>query len=467
MNLTDLEKPSLLILGLGQEGVATYSFLRKLFPEKPLVIADQIPFETLSSGLQDLLTQDQKTERRFGVDYLQGLDQIDIIIKSPGVPPSLPALSQARMSGAKITSHTELFFANCPGRIIGITGTKGKSTTASLLYQILARAGLDAHLVGNIGNPPLSLLEYSKSTSRYVFELSSYQLEGLSLSPHLAVLLNVVPEHLDYHGDWTAYVEAKKNITRYQTKADFLIYNAMYEIPRSLAASSKATIFPFSIKESKQPGCFIEKENICYSVAQGEQQFVLPVSEVPLLGEFNLHNVLAAVSAGRLVGASTQNITEAIRSFQPLEHRFELVGTISGITFYNASIATVPEATIEHIKTLGEKVSTLIAGGYDRRLFFYGLASAILQSQIKTLILFPTTGKRIWDAIRKADTTGQALPQVFFVETMDEAVTLAYRYTEPGGICLHSPASPSFGVFRNYRERGEAFKRCVWALNPA
>jgi UDP-N-acetylmuramoylalanine--D-glutamate ligase len=465
--LTKLRDKAILILGLGREGGATFSFLRTLFPQKQLGLADQAALGQLSASLQEAIRADAHVRLHLGSDYLANLLDYDVIIKSPGIPPTLPAIQQAANAGKLITSQTAIFFANCPAKIVGVTGTKGKSTTASLIRDMLLVGGYDTHLVGNIGQPPLALLSQARAETIFVCELSSYQLEGLRQSPHIAVLLNIVPEHLDYHGSFAHYLEAKQTITRYQSARDYLVYNAASETSRQVAAETLAQRFPFSLEGPLVTGCFVAESDIVYCSSAGQREAVVQVKEVPLVGMFNLQNVLAAVAVGKLLGVPTEAIADAVRHFQPLEHRLELVGTYRGVTFYNAAIATVPQATIAHLEALGQDVQTILLGGYDRHLDFSGLGERLADSQVKTLILFPTTGRRIWEALCRERESAPALPQAFFVQDMEEAVRLAYHHTENGKICLLSPASPSFGLFRDYQERGNLFKRYVQQLGQA
>ena len=465
--LTELQNKSILILGLGREGSTTFHFLRTLFPTKQIGLADQAPLAQLNPSIQETIHADTQVRLHLGSDYLASLSEYEVIIKSPGIPSTLHPIQRAADAGTLITSQTALFFANCPTRILGVTGTKGKSTTASLIHAILLTGGCDVHLVGNIGQPPLALLPLARTETIFVCELSSYQLDGLRQSPYIAVLLNVVPEHLDYHGSFENYVAAKQNITHYQSVHDHLVYNATGAIPRRIAAETQAQRFPFSLEEQPSPGCFVANENVVYSAQEGRYEPVISVKEVPLIGAFNLQNILAAVAASKLLGVSTAAIAETIRRFRPLEHRLELVGTYQEISFYNAAIATVPQATMAHLDALGPAVQTVLLGGYDRHLDFSELGERLATSQVKTLILFPTTGQRIWQAVCRHRRTPSALPQAFFVQDMEEAVRLAYLHTETGKICLHSPASPSFGLFRDYQERGNLFKHYVRQLGQA
>jgi UDP-N-acetylmuramoylalanine--D-glutamate ligase len=464
-----LREGSVLILGLGIEGVSTFKFLRELFPSKTIGIADKKTLAELEIEAQTLISSDSNVRLHLGSDYLACLTSYDVIIKSPGISIlANPPLQLAATAGKVITSQTALFFANCPGTIIGVTGTKGKGTTSKLTYQMLKTAGLDVHLVGNIGNPPLPLLKRATTSSLFVYELSAQQLEQLQQSPHIAVLLNIVPDHLDHFLTFENYLKAKQNIARHQSQRDYLIYNAAFEIPRRIASQARSQLIPYSIKGPLDRGCFLDGDQIIWRSESGSSEPIISTAEVlsSLPGSFNLHNVLPAISVSKLLGIDTSSIVEAVRSFLPLPHRFELVGTYRGITFYNASIATVPEVTIEHMKELGNDLQTLLLGGYERGLDFSLLGLALAESQVRTLILFPDTGKRILDAIKRSPSKNS--PRSFLLDKnkspeamMQEAVRLAYLHTEPGKVCLHSPASPSFGIFRDFKHRGDLFKKFV------
>jgi UDP-N-acetylmuramoylalanine--D-glutamate ligase len=475
VKIAALRNKRIVILGLGLEGRSTWRCLRAAFPEKTLGLADRLSLKDLPPETVQLIDRDPSLSLHLGDGYLSSLAEYEVIVKSPGIPLTLPGYRQAVAAGIEITSQTALFFSNFPGRIIGVTGTKGKSTTASLLHSILKRPFPDAGLVGNIGVPPLDALgdteEKGETRQIFVYELSSHQLEGLRQSPQIAVLLNVVPEHLDYYESFEQYVAAKENITRFQSALDFLIYDSDHDLPRQIASRSQAQRIACSLIEPRKPGCFLSGDSLIYRAASGKEEQVVAVSDIRLPGKFNLMNVAAAVAAARAAGVPVTEMAEAIRGFQPLAHRLERVGTYGGVTYYDDSIATVPEATIAALDTLGDDVETILLGGTDRGLNFSSLAERLLRSGIKTVILFPPSGERIWktfceQAIRerhesRANSRFRRGHQNFFVKTMEEAVALAKRETAKGKICLHSPASPSFGLFRDYRERGDAFQRLV------
>jgi UDP-N-acetylmuramoyl-L-alanine---L-glutamate ligase len=461
MTFNELSRKSVLILGLGTEGRATYEFLRKKWPTKRLRIADQTPIKKFPRDLAQQLQSDPAVHLELGPSYLDSLtsDTAVVIIKTPGIPASLPQIKKALDVGCILTSHSELFLANSPReRVIGVTGTKGKSTTTSLIHHILIYSGIAAELVGNIGNPPLMKIDAVPEGTYFVHEFSSHQLAEVHISPHIAVLLNIVPEHLDYYSTFEQYVAAKENITRFQNEADLLVFNADYPIPTAIAQRTKAQRRPFSVSDRPDGACYVDNNNIVCSF-DGEET-ILALTDIPLPGAFNVQNVIAAVAVARLCEVPPGAIREAVRSFRPLPHRLEPVGIYQDISFYDDSIATVPEATLAALQALGGGVQTLILGGHERHLDFTELGAKLPQS-VRTVILFPATGLRIWAAIERHSPVP---PQPFFVESMEEAVRIAYARTETGKICLLSPASPSFGMFKDYQERGNAFKRLVMRL---
>ncbi len=461
MTLADLAAARVLVLGLGREGLETYRFLRGEFPDKLIGLADRLPLERLGAEVGDAIRTDRKVTSHLGDDYLSSLEAYDVVVRSPGVPLLTPAIQAAMKRGVRVTSHIEIFLANCHGTTVGVTGTKGKSTTVSLIAAILRAGGLDTYLAGNIGVPPLGLLHTADARSFLVLELSSYQLDGTGRSPHVAVILNIVPEHLDLHGGFENYVAAKQNITRFQTADDILVYNAMYPLPIEIAAASKARGFAFGFDAIPRPGSYLESSHIVYRDESGDAETIMPVRDVSLPGRFNLQNVLAAVTVGKVLGVDRAGIAQAVRAFKPLAYRLEPIGSYRGIAFYDDPLATIPQATIAALDALGPDVATVLLGGYDRGLDMSGLARRLRSSAVRTVILFPPSGTRIWEAIEREYRDHAVLPKSFVTSDMPAAVALAYRHTAPGKICLHSPASPSFGLFKDYAERGDLFRRCV------
>ena len=411
----------ILVLGLGREGIDTVKFLKKIFPGKSFGVADQNKIS--DSTLKNIF------DKHFGKNYLKHIKDYGVIIKTPGIPHKAikPFLKKQI-----VTSQTKIFFDNCPGRIIGITGTKGKSTTTSLIYEILKKSGLKAHLVGNIGKPVLGLLPSATKKDVYVYEMSCHQLSDLKKSPHIAVFLNVYPEHLDYYKNFKDYSKAKSNILLHQTKDDYLIFNSKNKIVKDFAKKSKAKKIDLnSVK--------------------------VDIKNIPLKGKFNLQNIQTAIIVANILNIPKTKINKAISNFKPLNHRLEYVGKFKGIHFINDSLSTIPEAAMAALDTL-DNVQTMIVGGFDRRLDFKDLAKKITKSKVKTLILFPDTGKKIWNEIEKLK---NKKIKNFFTKDMKQAVKLCYQYTDKGKTCLMSNASPSFGLFKDYAERGDLFKKYI------
>lgn len=435
-------KKNILILGFAREGRNSLIFLRKLFPEKFIGIGDRSEFKKLDKESQKLIKSDKKTKLYLGENYLKNLRKYDIILKTPGIPFHLKELELAGKKGVIIASQTGIFLENCPGTIIGVTGTKGKSTTASLIHNILKEAGLKTELVGNIGKPVLSFLFKAKKENFYVYELSSHQLFDIKRSPKVAVFLNVFPEHLDYYRDFKEYAFAKGNITKFQNKNDYLVFNAKNKIVKEIAEKSKARKMDLnSLKLEK----------------------IIKIKDIPLKGEFNLQNVKAAAMVGKLLGLNNRTVAEGIRKFKPLPYRLEFIGRYKGIEFYNDALATIPEATIVALDALGNDVQTIMLGGFERNIDFSKLAERISKSKIETIILFPTTGMKIWQAVKKEFKKKKIknLPSGFPVNDMREAIKISYRKTKKNKICLLSTASSSFSIFKDYKEKGDLFKKYV------
>lgn len=429
----------IVILGLGREGIDTFLFLRKMFPDKIIGVADRLTIANFKLQISKIVRRDKKIRFHLGDSYLKSLKNYDVVIKSPGIAPRI--IKPFLRKGQTVTSQTEIFFENCPGKIVGITGTKGKSTTASLIYAILKAGGVKTHLVGNIGKPVLSLLFSASAKDVYVYELSSHQLFNIKKSPQVAVFLNVFPEHLDYYRDFGEYARSKANITRFQKKEDFLVFNAGDKIVKSFAANSKAKKIPIN-PEGNQLKALERK-----------------IGKVPLAGKFNLFNIRAALAVGRIFKVPEKKMLDAIKRFKPLPYRLEYLGNFKGINFYNDALATIPEATIAALDVLGNKVETIFLGGFDRKIDFRKLAAKIKKSNIENLILFPTTGDKIWREILTLKPKNNF--KAFMVSNMADAVKLAFSYTKKGKIALMSSASASFGMFKDYKEKGDMFKKYV------
>jgi len=422
---------TLVILGFGREGEASYSLLRRYFPEKHLFISDSREDIRLSP----LLKEDSEVTLMTGPDYMLNIERFDYILRSPGIRmnnrvPLIPA--------EKITSQTDLFLQAFAPQVIGVTGTKGKSTTASLIHHILKTAGEDSVLVGNIGNPAFHYIERIRPETRVVFELSSHQLEYTQCSPHISVILNLFQEHLDAYSGYLEYQLAKINIAKHQRPGDFLIYHAddPLVLKHVTDLGERGGLIPFSLKDS--------------TVGKIHQDRFLR-------GDHNLKNIMASIAVVRLLGVSAEAIEDGIATFKGLEHRLEYVGHYHGIHFYNDSIATIPEACMEAINAI-PKVDTLVAGGFDRGIDYSGLAAFILGSQVTNLILVGAAGKRIGLGI---EALGKHAKKIYYINRFDYFYEIALRETRPGYSCLLSPAAASYDEFKNFEERGIRFRELV------
>jgi len=444
--LENLKDKHILILGVGKEGIDTYLALRKLFPAKILGIADKKNFVEFDRATQKILLKDKNLEVFLGKNYLDKIGDYDLVIKTPGI--SLEELEKSDFQGTKsdFNSQTEIFFDNFPGIIIGVTGTKGKGTTASLIYEILKSAGLKVFLGGNIGKPVLQYLLRAKPSDIFIYELSSHQLQNLKKSPHIAVFLNLFEDHLDYYKNIKEYQKAKANIAKHQTKNDFLIFNSNDKNVKEIAQKSKATKIPFS---SKTLLTTFER---------------LLKSYYGLKEDYNFLNLRAALKVAEIFKINPEAIKKAVKNFKGLPHRLEFVGKFKNIEFYNNSMATIPTVTIQDLKIFNNKPITLIVGGSDKGSGYTELAKEILKSSVKNLIILGQgTGQKILKELKTAQQLPKSkkLPSNFQAQTMKEAVKICFEQTPKNGVCLLSPASASFGLFKDYKDRGEQFIRHV------
>ncbi len=442
MNATEIKGKSVLIVGYGREGKSVERWLTKRYPA---------------------LHIEHRDRQLDGDAYLSGIEAFDTVIRSPGISPFLPELQRYAASGGFVTTATNIFFSCVVGKTIGVTGTKGKSTTSSLIAHILKHQYPDVRLVGNIGISMLDELDSGTPQTIYVIELSSHQLVDIRYSPHIAVLLGIVSEHLDYYPDVTTYARAKARIAAFQSPTDVVVYNPVHTILREILENAPARRVFFSERRKDGVMTYVKRGYI-YTEIAGTVEPVIPIADIPLLG--NIENVLASITVVSLLGGKPQDIASAIRPFRSLPHRLELVGTYRDITFYNDSLATIPEATVHALRALGPNVTTLIAGGYDRHLDYTVLGAYLRSHPVENLILFPDTGKRIWEAIGSVTNSAkrQHVTAPHMVSSMEEAVKLAYNLTHKGKICLLSPASASYNLFKNYEDRGNQFKHWVKTL---
>lgn len=376
-------------------------------------------------------------DQKDGNDYLSNLSKYDIIVRSPGVYPYKKELLEAKKNGIRITTPTHIFFDEFAGTIIGVTGTKGKGTTSTLIHEILKNSKYDVHLAGNIGKPALELLEKLHKNSYVILEMSSFQLIDLPVSPDIAVVLNITSDHMDWHVNKKEYIDAKKNIVKFQKQSDWAVINSEYKTPKSFAKETKANKIFFNKKA-------LEKKY--------KQDLVLR-------GEHNLENIAAAVAVAKILNIKPDVIENAVKNFKGLEHRLEFVREVNEIKFYNDSFATGPQPTIAAIKSFTED-ETLILGGSDKGLDYKELGDVINNSKnVKNIILIGDTALKIENSLKIENCKLKIIK--LGKPSMSEIVNHASKVTKKGGVVILSPASASFDMFENYKDRGNQFKKAV------
>ncbi len=438
----------ILILGFGLEGKSTYKILRQIFPTQPIDIADQ------NNISEDLGTY---THKYVGGDYLKNVEDFDYIIKSPGVSSFLPEIQKALNSKVKFTSQTRIFFDVCEGKIIGITGTKGKSTTASLTYQILKNGGLNVSLVGNIGKPVLDEIGDNTSDKIYVFELSSHQLYDMEKSPQIAVVTNIGVDHLDWYGSIENYINAKTNILKHQTDQDVAVLNYDNLITREFDRFVKGSLYYVS-KDKVVNGAFVNSDNIHLNI-ENKDILLGSVNELQLLGRHNWDNVMLAAVAAKSLNVDEKTIWEACKNFRQLEHHIEFVKEVKGVKFYNDSFAVDQIATTAAVDSFRENL-TLILGGYERGIIYNELSDFIAKKQnVKNIILIGQVAQKLISSLQESGFKGN-ITNLGMI-TMDKIIAKSLEVSSSGFVVLFSPAAASFDMFKDYKDRGEQFKKAV------
>ena len=398
---------------------------------------------------------------KIGQHYLNDLSGFDLIFRSPGIPYLKPEFDAVR---SQLTSATKYFLEKCPCKIIGVTGTKGKGTVSSLIYEMFrGQVAGRVFLGGNIGASPLDFLDELKPDDIVVLELSSFQLQDLNKSPSVAVVLGISEDHLDHHKDFDEYVEAKRNIIKFQKAADFAVIDADNEISNSFAKGAKAKIFKISLRPLTGDGCFIKAGKLIFK--HGETGVIFgEKNNVGLIGEHNLKNILAAGAVANLLGVPVNIIEKAVREFKGLPHRLEFVGEINGAKFYNDSASTNPTTTVAALRSFNAP-TILIAGGSEKNADFSPLGIEIAKRKnVKTVILMGQTRGKIENAIEKACAASprpDAPIELIGADSYMEAFMVAKMLAAGGDIVLLSPACASFDMFKNYTERGDIFRSFV------
>ncbi len=390
-----------------------------------------------------------------GDTYLDNLDS-DLILRTPGMKPYMPQFTAAKQRGATVTSEMELFFGLCQAPIYAVTGSDGKTTTTTIIAGLLDAGGEKTYVGGNIGRALLPFVEEIAKEDAAVVELSSFQLTMMTQSPHVAVVTNVSPNHLDWHTDMQEYVDAKKNLVAHQQPGDKAVLNADDETTRSYATACRGDVWWFSRTKRVEPGCWLNSDRQIMVSANGKDEFVMEANDICIPGEHNIENYMAAIAAvwGHV---SVENIRRFAKAFTGVEHRCELVRNRGGVRWYNDSIGSSPSRTIAGLKAFRQKV-VLIAGGYDKHIPYDPLGP-VAAEKVQTAVLMGTTA----NAIEKAIRAHSDMP-IIHVSGMEEAVLQADKITRSGDIVFMSPASASFDMYPNFEVRGNHFKELVQAL---
>jgi UDP-N-acetylmuramoylalanine--D-glutamate ligase len=413
-----LRGKKILVAGFGREGKSTLNFLNKFLPHAVIGVADMN-----ESALQML--DNKRYNLYHGDNYLDAASDYDIVIKTPGI-----SVKDINIEYSKISSQTDLFLEAFHNQVIGVTGTKGKSTTSTLIYHLLKESGKDVILAGNIGIPVFDCIGNINKRTIIVYELSAHQLQFIGRSPHVGVLLNVFEEHLDHFGTFEKYKEAKINVLRYMKDNDIAVLNNELSFTADLLQQRYVTFESYNFDD-----------------------YDFDWNDIPLRGEHNKLNIKAALCACYSFGLIISELLPHLKTFKPLEHRQEFVGTFSGVSFYNDSISTIPQATVAALQTI-KNVNFLLLGGFDRGIDYQPLISFLKVNPLKYILLTGKAGNTIKDMLQSVGYDGD----MFEYEDMQSAFDIITKYSEKGDVCLLSPAAASYDRYKNFEERGRIFK---------
>ncbi len=464
-----IKDKSVLILGFGREGQSTLKAFLKAGSAKKITIADQKALSLEMEVFADAAYADynlQSIDFCCGPQYQDFCDDYDLVMKSPGIV----LKKDISMYETEILSQMQLFFEYYRDRIIGITGTKGKSTTTTLLHHILKESGRPAILAGNIGIPVFDILHEVTDESIFVIELSCHQLEYMTISPKWGILLNIYEEHLDHYGTLEKYIASKKKIYENQKDGDYLFVNPDV---RPETGRCSANIKLVDIKHIK-PDCNIESDkgvDIILNMPSDSDQMLpvisyqnrqceIPTTEISLLGEHNYLDIAYVYGVCCELGIDDEEFVKGLQSYVPLPHRLQYIGTVNGVAYYDDSISTIDETTIQALNTI-KNADTVLIGGMDRGISYVNLERYLAASKVAHIILMEDTGKRIYEEIQSDYPDFLHKERLFVVNHLEDAVRLAKQITKKGGSCILSPAAASYGIFKNFEERGDVFAQLV------
>jgi len=451
-----LRGKSIAVIGMG---VSNTPLIRMMLrADLKVTVCDKSPRERVEEQAAELESLGARFQ--LGPDYLSKLYKFDVVFRTPGVSPNHPELQKAVEKGSLVTSEMELFFQLCPCKILGVTGSDGKTTTTTLISEFLKEAGYNVYVGGNIGKPLLPDVAGMVPEDMVVVELSSFQLMTMKRSPNVSVFTNLSPNHLDYHHTMEEYTAAKLNIFTHQKAGDRAVFNYDNDITRSLAKQAPAGVMLFSRKQRLEEGVYLRDGAIWLTNAMGSRE-VLPLADIRIPGVHNIENYMAAIAA--VDGLVPDKCVRAVaKRFTGVEHRIELVRELNGVKYYNDSIGTSPTRTMACLDSFNQKL-ILIAGGYDKGVPFTQLGVEMTK-KVKTLVLCGATAPAIRKAVEEAPGFGESGLEILETDNLAAAVAAAQAAAVPGDVVVLSPACAAFDQFKNFMERGKVFKELVNAL---
>lgn len=442
------------IVGLGVSNLPLLDYLYNIGAR--ITVFDKRNVEEFSRQIMEKITT-YHIEYYFGGDYLSYLKGFDMIFRSPSILPTTPELAKEKERGAIVTTEIEMFMEICPCKMIGVTGSDGKTTTTTLIYHILQEGGYHCFCGGNIGTPLFTKLPEVTPEDVVVLELSSFQLMHMLVSPNISVITNITPNHLDIHSSFEEYIEAKKAIFLNQSEQDCLVLNYDNEITRNLAKEAKGKVIFYS-GQTKLDNGYIVDDGMIKECKDRLRKHVLNTKDLKIRGKHNFENICAALAATSSL-VPIEVAKKAILPFSGVEHRLEFVREINGVKWYNDSVSSSPTRTMAGLNSFDEEI-VLIAGGYDKNLDYTPLAKPIVQ-KVKSLILVGNTADKIFNAVKEELEKEKKEMPIYVCDDFAQTVAVAHKVAEPGQIVLLSPASASFDMFHNFAERGKVFKQLV------
>ncbi len=442
------------VLGIGVSNIPLIDYLYK--HNSIVTLFDKKEEEKIDKAVINKI-KEYGMNLSLGENYLEKLIGFDIIFRSPSMRPDTPEIVKELERGVILTSEIELVVEMCPGTVIGVTGSDGKTTTTSLIYEILKENGKKCYLGGNIGIPLFTKIEEMEKEDYIVLELSSFQLMTMKVSPKISVITNITPNHLDIHKSYDEYIEAKANIFKYQDETGILVTNYDNEITRKLSKRAKGRVIYFSSKEKIENGIVVD-DGIIKKSEDGLRRHILNTKNMILRGMHNYENACAAIGATDSI-IETEKQAKILKEFRGVEHRLEFIRKIDGIKWYNDSIGSSPTRTIAGLNAFDEKI-VLIAGGYDKHLDYTPIAKPIVD-RVTSLILIGQTADKIEFAVREELKAQGKTMNIYRANSLEETAKIAREVAKLGEIVLFSPASASFDMFKNFMERGNKFKQIV------